>query len=252
MSDSKYNILFVCTSTSTASWGKNGTTGLWLTELVTPYFIFKEAGYKLDICSVKGGEVPCDPQSLVDDGTNDNEYLSTFINDDCYQMQFKNTMALSEYSDEDLKKYACIFLCGGHGCVDDFPNNNDITHAVEYMFETNKGCIASICHGQLGLLDAKLKNGNRILSGKMVCAYSNEEEEDMGLIDVLPILAEVAVEKAGAICMPSAPWRATAVVDGRIVTGKNPMSSTDVRACCGLYILIIDQMSMCLIIYFCI
>ena len=227
MTDSKHNILFVCTSTSTASWGKKAQTGLWLTELVTPYFIFKEAGYKLDICSINGGEVPCEPASLVDNGTN--EYLVEFINDDCYQMQFKNTAALSEYLDEDLKKYACIFLCGGHGCVDDFPNNRDITHAVEYMFETNKGCVASICHGQLGLLDAKLKNGNRLLNGKMVCAYSNEEEEDMGFIDVLPILTEVAVEKAGAICMPSAPWRATAVVDGRLVTAQNPMSSTDVR-----------------------
>ena len=100
----------------------------------------------------------------------------------------------------------------GHGCIDDFPHNKDIAYAVEYIYEKNKGCVASICHGQLGLLDAKLKNGSRLLSGKMVCAFTNEEEESLGLLDKVKVLTETAVEDAGAICMPSAPWRATAVV----------------------------------------
>ena len=87
-----------------------------------------------------------------------------------------------------------------------------MTYAVEHIYEKNKGCVASICHGQLGLLDAKLKNGSKLLSGKMVCAFTNEEEESLGLRDKVKVLTENAVEDAGAICMPSAPWRATAVV----------------------------------------
>ena len=111
MSDeTKYNILFVCTSNKESSWG--GETGLWLTELVTPYFIFKEAGYTLDICSVKGGAPPCDPGSIIDeDGTNEN--LVTFLTNEKYQNEFNSCKALSQLTDEDLNIYSCIFLCGG-------------------------------------------------------------------------------------------------------------------------------------------
>ena len=109
MEDNKYNILFVCTSNNESSWG--GTTGLWLPELVIPYFIFKEAGYKNYICSIKGGSPPCDPASVIDDGTNEN--LVQFLTNDCYQDEFRSCKSLSQYTDEELNKFSCIFLCGG-------------------------------------------------------------------------------------------------------------------------------------------
>lgn len=73
-----------------------------------------------------------------------------------------------------------LVLLGGHGCVDDFPDNVHIKEAVEKIYVVNKGCIAAICHGSLGLSDCLL-DGKHILKGKFIAAFSNEEEEELGV-----------------------------------------------------------------------
>jgi putative intracellular protease/amidase len=52
VSTDKQRVLMVCTSVTKSSWGSS--TGLWFEELSTPYYIFKEAGYHIDICSTNG------------------------------------------------------------------------------------------------------------------------------------------------------------------------------------------------------
>ncbi len=42
-------------------------SGLWLEELAAPYYAFKEAGFKVTIASVAGGEIPVDETSLKGD-----------------------------------------------------------------------------------------------------------------------------------------------------------------------------------------
>lgn len=69
------------------------------------------------------------------------------------------------------------------------------------------------------------------MKDKFVAAFSNEEEEALGLTASrvsLPFFTETELDAAGAICVPSPPWRPTAVVDGRLVSGQNPQSSLQV------------------------
>ncbi len=40
---------------------------MWLEELAAPYYAFKEAGFKVTIASVSGGEIPVDETSLKGD-----------------------------------------------------------------------------------------------------------------------------------------------------------------------------------------
>jgi putative intracellular protease/amidase len=70
-------------------------------------------------------------------------------------------------------------LVGGHGCIEDFPYNNDIKTAVEIMYNDVKGCVAAICHGPLGLLNCNSVE-KPLLKGKFVAAFSNEEEQNLG------------------------------------------------------------------------
>jgi putative intracellular protease/amidase len=60
-----------------------------------------------------------------------------------------------------------------------------------------------------------------------VAAFSDEEEELLGLLVALPATTEALVDAAGAICVPAEPWKPHVVVDGRLVTGQNPQSSSE-------------------------
>ena len=56
----KVKILYVLTNHSEL--GDTKRTGFYLSELTHPYYVFKEAGYQIDIASPKGGPAPIDPK----------------------------------------------------------------------------------------------------------------------------------------------------------------------------------------------
>eukprot|EP01038_Epipyxis_sp_PR26KG_P014785 gene14785-19870_t len=201
-SESFHSVLFVCTSISSSSWMTS--TGIWLDELAVPYYIFKDAGYDISICSIKGGEPAIDPGSINPDFIT--ETSKKFLASPAVSNIFDNSMPSlkDKLNCDNFKSYCCIFLVGGHGCVDDFPNNDDIKQAVEYLYNTTKGCVAAICHGSLGLLNCK-SNGKALLADKFVAVFSNEEEQCLGLQNTLPIFVENKVDEIGAICVPAAP-----------------------------------------------
>jgi len=163
---------------------------------------------------MKGGTPPVDP-SIFDSG-DIHEKSSQFMNDSEAQKKFKSSISVRELlsngdreckspESNDLSRFSAVLLCGGHGCVDDFVNNDDIKDIVEFVYSIKKGCIGAICHGPLGLSNCK-HDGKLILAGKFVAAFSNEEEEILGLSSVLPVLTEDVMDRAGAVCVPAEPW----------------------------------------------
>lgn len=197
-----YRILFVCTSTADSSWGAK--TGVWLEELATPYYLLEEAGYSVELCSVKGGEPPLDPAALV--SQNKSEFMERFLADPAAQEKMRRCPSLRECIDRGiLSSCVALYLVGGHGCVDDFYHNADITAAVERMYNEIGGCVGAICHAPLGFADCQSK-GKHMLSGKFVAAFSNEEETQLGLECKVTVLTEQVMDDCGAICVPSSPW----------------------------------------------
>jgi len=68
--------------------------------------------------------------------------------------------------------------------------------------------------------------GAPLVKGKHVTGFTNGEEEEMQLTKVVPFLVEDELLRLGAIFEKMANWQPFSIVDGRLITGQNPASST--------------------------
>src|SRR4029077_16293003 len=68
--------------------------------------------------------------------------------------------------------------------------------------------------------------GEPLVKGKRVTGFTNGEEEAVQLTHVVPFLVEDELLQLGAVFEKKANCQPFAVVDGRLVTGQNPASST--------------------------
>jgi len=113
-------ILIITTSADTL---KNGVkTGLWLEELAAPYRLFKDAGYQVDIASVKGGRTPLDEASLAPDTL---AGVAKEFHESSDDMAVLNA-AIKLDTVKDLGQYKAVYIPGGHGAVVDLPDNSDV------------------------------------------------------------------------------------------------------------------------------
>lgn len=163
-------------------------TGFWLEEFAAPYFTFRDAGVELTLASPKGGQPPIDPKSDLPE--NQTPAMTRFKRDGLAQEQLAHTVKLSGMKSED---FDAIFYVGGHG--------PGVFHRVMYR-------------------------GEPLVKGKRVTGFTNGEEAAVNLTQVVPFLVEDELKRAGGIYEKAADWAPFAVVDGRVVTGQNPASST--------------------------
>jgi putative intracellular protease/amidase len=92
------------------------------------------------------------------------------------------------------------------------------------MFDQGK-IVAAVCHGPAGLVKAKKQDGQPIVDGHRVSAFTNTEEEAVGLTKVVPFLLEDRLKELGGRFERGPDWQAFAVQDGNLITGENPQSS---------------------------
>jgi putative intracellular protease/amidase len=64
------------------------------------------------------------------------------------------------------------------------------------------------------------------VKGKHLTGFTNGEEAEMQLTKVVPFLVEDELMRLGAIFEKMADWQPFYVLDGRLLTGQNPASST--------------------------
>jgi putative intracellular protease/amidase len=100
----------------------------------------------------------------------------------------------------------------------------DIKRIVEAM-NVRRALIAGVCHGVLGLLSAEAEDGLTLLKGRKATGISNAEDELAGVAQIVPLLPEDHLKKAGAIYVAAAPFAANVVSDGHVLTGQNPASA---------------------------
>lgn len=215
-------ILFIVTSH--AMLGNTGKpTGLWLEELTTPYYAFIDAGYEVQIVSIAGGNVPIDPRSKAPLGQNP-ESVDRFLKDTVATQKLVATASIEQV---DMSNYDVVFLPGGHGTMWDLPNNKTLAILLGKAMDEGK-VVAAVCHGPAGLVNAKLSNGDSIVKGKKVSAFTNEEEEAVELTKEMPFLLEARLRELGADFQEAPNFQAFAVSDGNLITGQNPASSEKV------------------------
>jgi putative intracellular protease/amidase len=194
-------------------------TGFWLEEGAAPYFVFRDAGVDLTLATPKGGQPPIDPKSDLPE--NQTDAMARFKKDATAQKDFANTKRLSEMRSDD---FDTIFYVGGHGPMWDLVNNPTSIALIESFYNSGKP-VAAVCHSP-AVFHRCVFQGAPLIKGKQVTAFTNGEEEDVKLSHVVPFLVEDELMRVGATFQKVVNWKPHAIIDGRLVTGQNPASST--------------------------
>lgn len=194
-------------------------TGFWLEEFAAPYFVFRDADVELTLASPKGGQPPIDPKSDLPE--NQTPAMARFKKDETAQKALAKTIKLADVKSED---FDTVFYVGGHGPMWDLAESPVSIALLESFYNSDKP-IALVCHSP-GVLHRVMYKGAPLVKGKRVTGFTNEEEEDVHLTKVVPFLVEDELKRLGAIFEKVPNWQPHSIVDGRLVTGQNPASST--------------------------
>lgn len=160
------------------------------------------------ICPVDPGSVDSDtPQELLDT-----------------KQHLEHTLKVDDVSHQD---FDAIFLPGGHGTMYDLPANAKLQELLRSFYESGK-IVAAVCHGPAGLVGATLSEGQPLVAGKRVSAFTDREEAETGLSPLMPFLLETRIRELGAIYVAAPNWSTHYEVDGNLITGQNPQSTVAV------------------------
>jgi putative intracellular protease/amidase len=194
-------------------------TGFWLEEFAAPYFVFRDASVDLTLASPKGGQPPVDPKS--DLPGNQTPAMARFKKDARAQKELSQTVKLAAVKAED---YDTVFYPGGHGPMWDLAEDPVSIALLESFYNSGKP-IALVCHAP-GALHRVKHEGEPLVKGKRVTGFTNTEEEEVQLTKVVPFLVEDELKRLGGLYEKAPNWQSFVIVDGRLITGQNPASST--------------------------
>ncbi|KAK3257117.1 hypothetical protein CYMTET_33786 [Cymbomonas tetramitiformis] len=208
-------------STSSDKMGDH-PTGTWLEEVAAPYNLFTAAGHETHIASTKGGGIPVDAGSKGEGFYT--EDCKTFEADATAMLNlFKNSLALDTLAGS-ITEYDAVYFAGGHGTCADFPDNPTVISIVETMYAAGK-VVDVDCHGVLAVTNCVKPNGEPLVKGLQVTAFTDAEETAVGLHEKVPFLVETKMKELGADFCAGPDWGVNVCVAGKLVTGQNPQSS---------------------------
>ncbi len=197
-------------------------TGFWLEEFAAPYYYFKDHGVDITLASPLGGQPPIDPKSeLADFQTT---ATKRFQEDAETQKVLSQTVKLDTVKHED---FDAVFYSGGYGPLWDLAENQDSIALIEAFYRHNKP-VASVCHGPAIFKNTKRADGQALVNGKKVTAYSNSEEEAVDFTKIVPFSVEDMLKENGGTYSKGPDWNPYAQEDGLLITGQNPASSEKV------------------------
>jgi putative intracellular protease/amidase len=194
-------------------------TGFWLEEGAAPYFVFRDSGVDLTLASPLGGQPPIDPKSDMPE--NQTPAMARFKQDERAKKAFANTAKLADMTSSDFDS---VFYAGGHGPMWDLAESRVSVALLESFYNAGKP-IALVCHSP-GVLRHVTYQGEPLVKGKHVTGFTNGEETEVHLTNVVPFLVEDELMRLGAVFEKKRNWQPFSVIDGRLITGQNPASST--------------------------
>lgn len=189
-------------------------TGFYVSEAAHPWRIFRDAGFAVDLVSVRGGSPPTD-------GLDDTDPIQRDF------LDLPDLATTARAASLDAVGYDAILFAGGHGAMWDFPDNADLARLARDIYESG-GVVAAVCHGPAALVNLTLSDGSHLVDGKEVSAFTNAEEEAVGLTKAVPFLLQTALEGHGAKHVAAPNFERQVSTSDRLVTGQNPASATGV------------------------
>ena len=206
--------------TSHSELGDTGEkTGFWLEEFAAPYYVFVDAGAEIVIAAPEPSEPPIDPRSLEPE--NQTDATKRFQQDTAAQAKLVRPVQLEHISVENTD---AIFFPGGHGPMWDLASSDDNAKLVEAFYAQDK-VIGAVCHGPAALVKAKTPQGDSIIKGKRLTAFTNAEENAVQLDHIVPFALETHLRELGGDFSHAEAFQPHVVADGYLVTGQNPPSS---------------------------
>lgn len=203
-------------------------SGVMASEMTHPYYTFLDAGMDVDVASIKGGEIPVDPQTLqyMIKTPEDDRYLA----DPVLLAKVENSLKID---DVDFTQYDIVFLAGGWGAAYDLGQSTVLAQKITEAFYSERDpVIGGVCHGVLGLINAKDTDGNLLIAGRRMTGVTDKQIKELG-IEVTPLHPETELRKAGVLFESQTAFRdmlATHVVvddERRFVTGQNQNSGLE-------------------------
>ena len=199
-------------------------TGVFGSEMTVPYYEFQDAGMQVDVASIKGGEIPVDPQSFsfMIKSKADERYLK----DNTFQEKVKKSLRID---DVDFTKYDAIWLAGGWGAAYDFGQSKVLGEKISKAYYAQKPTIGSVCHGALGLIQARDTLGNFLITGRTMSGVTDKQLKELD-ITITPLHPETELRKIGVSFRSNTGrqdiFQTITVVDDekRFVTGQNQNS----------------------------
>ena len=98
---------------------------------------------------------------------------------------------------------------------------------VEGTYAAGK-VVGAVCHGPIGLIEAKKPDGTPLVAGLEVTCFSDVEEDQVGQTEAVKPFSgsnEQGLTGKGGKYSKGDPWTSHVVVSGNLVTGQNPQSA---------------------------
>lgn len=109
----------------------------------------------------------------------------------------------------------------------DFPDDPSVQKVAQILYDAGSP-VGAVCHGPAALVNVRLSDGSFLVANKDVAAFTNSEEEKVGLTKVVPFLLASKLKERGAKPVVASDFEKKVVASGRLVTGQNPASATGV------------------------
>jgi putative intracellular protease/amidase len=203
-------------------------TGVVASELTHPYYVFLDGGMLVDVASMKGGKIPIAPDSLS--RISATPETQRFLKDSIFKAKVDNSIKVDAI---DFTDYDIIFLAGGWGAAYDLGYSPVLAEKIsDAYYADSKPIIGAVCHGVLGLINAKDRDGNLLIAGRRMTGVSDKQIKELK-IEITPQHPETELRKAGALYESQTAFRdmfATHVVvdnEQRFVTGQNQNSGLE-------------------------
>jgi putative intracellular protease/amidase len=203
--------------------GSTHPTGYWAEEVAASHKVLKAAGAEVDLATPAGVRPTVDALSLSEQGgvsEADAEGFRAYLAGIAEELS--TPLALSEVNVGD---YDAIYIPGGHAPMADLVQDADLGRLLNDANAQGK-TVAALCHGVGALLSAIDENGRFTFAGRTLTSFTDEEERQGGLGETTPFFVEARLREQGAALKTGAAWSNTVVVDGNLITGQNPQSST--------------------------
>lgn len=203
-------VIIAITSDHSVFHSDGARTGVYYSEALDLYRIFKSANFDITFVS-ETGIFGFDEHSMKK-AERDNEFLAAINN-------------LKRPSQVNAEEFAIFYATAGHGALLDYPRASGLQALATAIWEKG-GILAAVGHGPAIFTGLRIDN-RPLIEGKRICGYTDDGEIEVKAhkyMECVQIeLIEAMARRMGAIFeKPAGPWDTYVVEDGRLVTGTNP------------------------------